>query len=141
MEGSIVREGEQRGDARASPSYDSERTVGVAPPVIGTEMMGTDDEQVVDELFTPTARPVAGEDATLVLRELQDGSGRHAMLVYQSLEVLIQGCGEEQPWMGFRLAHLHDLQHLAGADVVIWDADLAPEDRQVGEYDEGNETL
>lgn len=132
-----MREGEQRGDVRASPFYDTERTVAAAPPVIGTEMMGAD-EQVVDELFTPTARPVAGEDATLVLRELDDGSGRHAMLVYQSLEALIQGCGEQQPWMGFRLTHLHDLQHLAGADVVLWDADLAPEDRQVGEYEEGN---
>ncbi|WP_169515725.1 SAV_915 family protein [Amycolatopsis nigrescens] len=104
----------------------------VAPAVLGSEMI--EDDDTPDELFTPTARAVTEDDMTLVLRELEDG-GR-AMLVYSSLDLLAAGCGEQQPWMGFRAHALHDLQHAAGASVVLWDPLVDPVVRQYGEYDE-----
>lgn len=112
------------------PDYSEDREAEVAPPVLGSEMIEGDDAP--DELFTPTARPVTEGDITLVLRHLEDGN--LAMLVYSSLELLTAGCGEGQPWMGFRAHALHDLQHAAGASVVLWDALLHPIARQYGEY-------
>ncbi|RZS36979.1 type III secretion system (T3SS) SseB-like protein [Herbihabitans rhizosphaerae] len=106
----------------------------VAPSVLGGEMAGVDADDVPDQLFTPTATAVAGDDVTLVLRELEDG--RRAMLVYTSLEKLVAGCGDEQPWMAFRAEALHTLQHTAGASDVYWDALLDPAVRQYGSFGE-----
>ena len=112
------------------PDYSEDRQAEVTPPVLGSEMI--EDDHAPDELFTPTARPVTEGDITLVLRDLEDG-GR-AMLVYSSLDLLTAGCGEDQPWMGFRARALHDLQHAAGASVVLWDALLPSNVRQNGNY-------
>lgn len=107
-----------------------EVTAEVSRPVLGAEMT----EEAPQVVYIPTAAPMRGEDLTVVLRELEDASV--ALLVYSSLDLLVDGCGEEQPWIGFHTAGLEELQHQVGADLVLWDATLAPEIRQYGEYGE-----
>jgi hypothetical protein len=99
-------------------------------------MMGADDDQAPTVLFIPTATPLRGEDEVgLVLRELD--TDHLAILVFTSPEMLLRGCGNEQPWIGVKPEALHELQHLSGADVALWDVVLDPAVRQFGEYEEG----
>ncbi|RZQ65217.1 SAV_915 family protein [Amycolatopsis suaedae] len=110
---------------------DQGRTVEVAPAVLGPEMIEADD--LPDTLHTPTAAPMRDDGVTFVLRTLDNGS--RALLVFSSLENLVRGCGDDQPWTAFRSQAVHEFQHLAEADTVLWDPVLAPEIRQYGEYD------
>lgn len=99
-------------------------------------MMGADDDQAPTVLYIPTAAPLRGEDeVSLVLRELD--TDQLAILVFTSREMLLRGCGNEQPWIGVKPEALHELQHLSEADVVLWDVVLDPAVRQFGEYEEG----
>lgn len=105
------------------------------PPVIEPETFGTEDEQAPTVVWTPTAAPMRdGEHPPLVLREMQDG--RVAMLAYTSLEEMTEGCGPGQPFISIDAEAVQVCQHLAEADVVLWNPVLAAEVRQCGEYDE-----
>jgi hypothetical protein len=118
------------------PKYENEHTVTVTPAVLGSELMGVDDDQAPTVLYLPTAAPLRGEDeVALVLRELD--TNQLALLVFTSPEMLQRGCGNEQPWIGVKPEALYELQHLSEADVVLWDAVLDPAVRQFGEYEEG----
>ncbi|MQA86712.1 MAG: hypothetical protein GEV03_19285 [Streptosporangiales bacterium] len=61
----------------------------------------------------------------LELRNIDDG--RVAMLAFSSLEQLVEGCGEEQPWVAVPMDRVDELQRLSGADLVLWNVPLSPE--------------
>lgn len=106
------------------------------PATIEPETFGTEDEQVTPVLWTPTAAPLRdGEELTLVLREL--GDGQRAMLVFTSFDTLVTGCGTNQPYVSFRSEGLQEFQAAAEADVVLWDAVLAPSTQQQGNLSAG----
>lgn len=113
------------------PDYSEGRDVEVARPVLGSEMI--EDEDAPTVLYLPTATPARGEELAFVLRDLEDG--RRALLVYSSLERLVAGCGDEQPWISIRAEALPEFESLAEPDVLLWDAVLAPEIRQYGSYE------
>ncbi|WP_092531534.1 SAV_915 family protein [Amycolatopsis arida] len=104
----------------------------VSRPLLGTELIADDEAPTV--LYTPTAAPLRGAEAALVLRELADG--RRAMLVFTSLDRLVDGCGDEQPWLALRAEAIEEFRYLAQADTVLWDALIDPADRQYGEPDD-----
>lgn len=113
------------------PEYS--RDVEVARPLLGSEMLEDDEEPAV--VYTPTATSLRGDEVTLVLRELEDDTT--AMLAFTSLELLVRGCGETQPWLGIRPEAVEAFKELAGADKVVWDAVIATGVRQNGDYDVG----
>ncbi|WP_158885019.1 SAV_915 family protein [Amycolatopsis anabasis] len=113
------------------PEFSDDREIAVTRSVLGSEMIEDDDAPTV--LYLPTAAPVTGDEVAFVLRDLDDGS--RALLVYSSLERLVEGCGDEQPWLSIRAETLSEFQYLAEADVVLWDPVLAPAIRQYGNYD------
>ncbi len=81
-----------------------------------------------DVVFVASQRFRRGDpEATLELRHTEDG--RLAVLAFSSLERLVEGCGEAQPWIAFPHEHLDELVRVSGADVVLWDVALAPEQR------------
>ena len=58
--------------------------------------------------------------------------GRSALVAYSSLDLLVAGCGEAQPWVAVRLAGadgLAELARLCGADEALWDVNVPPESR------------
>ncbi|KAA9152403.1 hypothetical protein FPZ12_036950 [Amycolatopsis acidicola] len=112
------------------PDCRTDRDIQVARPVLGPEMI--EDEDAPTVLYLPTATPVHGEELAFVLRDLE--GGQRALLVYSSLEQLVAGCGDEQPWVGIRAEALPEFETLTEPDVVLWDAVLAPEIRQYGGY-------
>lgn len=114
-----------------SPEYGTEREAEVARPVLGSEMIEDDEAPTV--LYLPTAAQTNGEEVAFVLRELEDG--RRALLVFTSLERLVEGCGDEQPWVSIRAEALPEFEGLTEPDVLLWDAVLAPEIRQYGSYE------
>lgn len=97
----------------------------IAPAVLGAEYS---DQQGDDSAFIPSRRVRRGEtEATLELRRTE--GGELAMLAYSSLELLVDGCGAEQPWIAVPGERLDELLRLSGAQVVLWDAALSPEQR------------
>jgi len=120
--------------ARELPaSGDDDRPV-VATPVLGGELMGAESDDAPTVLYIPTAAPMRGDDVTFALRRLADG--RHAMLVFTSLDRLVEGCGDAQPWVSIRAEAVREFQYVADADTVIWDPVLDPLIRQHGEHHE-----
>lgn len=83
-------------------------------------------------LYTPSTAPDSRE-IRLALKPLEDG--RLALLVFTSLDLLVSGCGNEQPWVAISETQLEELFHTSGADVVVVDAGLTPQQR----WGEGNE--
>lgn len=74
----------------------------VARPVLGSEMI--EDGEASTVAYVPTARPASTDDVVFVLRECDDDTT--AMLAYSSLDLLVERCGEDQPWFGLRTAEL-----------------------------------
>ncbi|QGK71478.1 hypothetical protein GIY23_19935 [Allosaccharopolyspora coralli] len=104
----------------------------VAPPVFGAaHAEPLDDEgELPGQVFLPSERVTdRDQEVTLELRHLADGTT--AMLAYTSLESLVAGCGNGQPWIAVRGNSVDDLQQRAGADVVLWDAAVPLEQRRV----------
>jgi hypothetical protein len=87
-------------------------------------------------LFVACTLPVPGtEEVALALKPLEDG--RLAMLVFTSLDSLVAGCGDEQPWVALTEARIEDAFQRSAADVVAIDAGLTTEQR----WGTGNEPL
>lgn len=92
----------------------------VAPPVLGAEYS---DQDGGEHAFIPSQRARLGDtEVTLELRRTEDD--QLAMLAFSSLESLVAGCGEAQPWVAVPLERVDELMRLSGADVVLWDAAL-----------------
>lgn len=85
-------------------------------------------------LFAPSV-PGAAEDGgpALALKPLEDG--RLAMPLYTSLESLVAGCGEVQPWVALEESTVEQVFLDSGADVAMVDAALG-EDARWGEETE-----
>lgn len=97
----------------------------IAPAVLAAEYEG---QQAGDAVFVPSRRVRRGDaEATLELRRTEDG--QLAMLAYSSLELLVDGCGEGQPWVAVPRERVAGLLSLSEADVVLWDVALSPEQR------------
>lgn len=79
-------------------------------------------------MYVPCAAPEPGSsEVQLALKPLEDG--RLGMLVFTSLDLLVRGCGEEQPWVALSEGRLEDAFHESGADVAVIDSALTPEQR------------
>lgn len=101
--------------------------------MIGAEHIASlsDEEVSPATVYIPSERVVRREqNVTLELRRLVDGNV--ALLAYTSLELLVEGCGNRQPWVAVRSDALEDLRCRSGADVVLWDAAIPVEERRSG---------
>lgn len=67
---------------------------------------------------------LGGREATLELRET--AAGQCAVMVYSSLETLVAGAGERQPWIAVPAERVPDLVALSGADVALLDIVIPP---------------
>lgn len=105
------------------------------PPVINGERSSTDssEDDGGDELVYIPCHPVrrGDQEAYLELRPLEDG--RLAMLAYSSLDHLVAGCGEAQPWVAIPRHHVSECEKQSGSDVVVWDTELPEELRHNSE--------
>ncbi|TDD91992.1 hypothetical protein E1202_04485 [Saccharopolyspora karakumensis] len=102
-----------------------------APSVIGAEHVAPLDggDQLPDQVFLPAERITdPNQPVTLELRVLSGGTT--AMLAYTSLEALVAGCGEGQPWIAVEGNAVEDLQQRSEADAVLWDAAVPLEQRR-----------
>ncbi|MGH3390173.1 MAG: SAV_915 family protein [Actinomadura sp.] len=99
-----------------------------APTVVGRKQAQAAEIAALsgEDVFVPSGRFAPGADAAVPeVRRLDDG--RVALLVYSSLELLVSGCGQAQPWIRIRLAGpkaLDELARLAGVDLVLWDVEV-----------------
>ncbi|MGB6163217.1 MAG: SAV_915 family protein [Pseudonocardiaceae bacterium] len=75
------------------------------------------------------SRPVSGDSgrAELELRRRQDG--QLALLAYTSLELLVAGCGAQQPWIAIPVVELEQAQRSAQFDLIALNVLLPPEMR------------
>lgn len=99
-----------------------------APPTIGPDFVA-DEADEVENVYLPSERVHHGdEEATVELRRLEDG--RLVVLAYTSLESLVEGCGERQPWLSVRSDYLQQIVADSGATEVLWNAVLPDDQRQ-----------
>ena len=99
-----------------------------APPTIGPEFVSGEADEV-ENVYLPSERVHHGdEEATVELRRLEDG--RLVVLAYTSLESLVEGCGERQPWLSVRSDYLQQIVTDSGATEVLWNAVLPDDQRQ-----------
>ncbi|WP_146239985.1 SAV_915 family protein [Prauserella flavalba] len=102
------------------------------PPVIGL----TESAPEGDAVYLPSERVQQGDaEATVELRRLEDG--RLVVLAYTSLQALVEGCGERQPWLSVRGEYLEQIVTGSGAAEVLWNAVLPDEQRQDAPVSEG----
>lgn len=74
-------------------------------------------------VYVPSQRVVEGDaEAQLELRYLVDG--RLAAPVYSTLERLVEGCGEDQPWVLLPVRILEQCREELGIEAVVLDATL-----------------
>lgn len=107
----------------------------VAPPVFGAEYAGNEDSESANTVFVATQQ-VGPQDTKAQVELRQDQAGRLVMLAYSSLDSLIAGAGEFQPWISVLADRFYQVQQDCGADVVQWDVELPPELRRAG-HEEG----
>lgn len=99
-------------DRNARPSVEATSSPGEGPRLV----------------YVPCTAPGPDEtEVQLALKPLEDG--RLAMLVFTSLDSLVAGCGEEQPWVALSETQLEDMFQDSGAEVVAVDAELTPGQR------------
>lgn len=99
----------------------------IAPPVIDEKFVADDTEPTL--VFLPSERYREGDEhATIEFRRTTDG--RLAVLAYTSLEALVGSCGQQQPWVQLSSAKIDGIVADSGADMVLWDAELPPEQRR-----------
>jgi hypothetical protein len=107
-----------------------------APGLIGASSNGWPEtppdgsQPVAQVVYLPAKRYRPGDTtAQFELRYLDDG--RPALLAYSSLDLLVAGCGDAQPWVAVRLETADGLDQLAqicGA-VALWDVNIPAEAR------------
>ncbi|MFR9730805.1 SAV_915 family protein [Saccharopolyspora sp. MS10] len=113
------------GDAHVMRDHANE-----APAVLGAAPLD-DEDQPPAQVFLPAERITnRNQPVTLELRRLADGTT--AMLAFTTLEALVSGCGDTQPWIAVEGGSIPDLQRRCGADQVVWDA-AVPADQRHGE--------
>lgn len=108
-----------------------------APSVFGPEHLAPvgDDEQLPETVYVPSQRvDDLNESVTVELRRLTNGNT--AMLAFTTLQHLVDGCGNRQPWIAVKRDRVDEVRQHSGADVVLWDAALPMEDRRSGVEEE-----
>ncbi|MGI8309677.1 SAV_915 family protein [Saccharopolyspora hattusasensis] len=103
----------------------------VAPSVIGADYVAPleDEEELPTTGYIPCERVNKGDsDVMLELRHTPDG--QRALLVFTSLEHLVEGCGDGQTWVAVQREQIEDIKSRSDADVVVWDAALPIEERR-----------
>jgi hypothetical protein len=76
-------------------------------------------------VFVATRQPRPGDvDVTLELRPTHDGT--LVIMAYSSLDTLVAGAGEEQPWIAVPPDQLDELLRRTGAGGVLLDAVIPP---------------
>lgn len=100
-----------------------------APAVIGADYIAEQNGEEVVVLFVPLEKRLleGDKEATVSLRRLEDG--RLAVLAYTSLDALVAACGNLQPWASMPSDSVMELQSQSGADLVLWDEALPPDQR------------
>lgn len=107
---------------------DTERGSWLVPAVTTASAEPVEPPVDVSLAYVPSRRATAGdEDVTLELRTTEDGE--LAMLVFSSLDLLVAGCGEAQPWVAIPWERVEIVMHLSGAEAVLWDVVLSDEQR------------
>ncbi|MER6990996.1 SAV_915 family protein [Saccharopolyspora hirsuta] len=110
-----------------------------APTIFGAENSGYESEEAAQTVYVLSERLGARDrEARIELR--QDEAGRLVMLAYTSLELLVECCGEAQPWVAVRLSDVSRVQNDSGAETVLWDIPLPTEIRRAGSPVEGSES-
>lgn len=100
-----------------------------APSVIGPGFVSDADDQEPLPAFLPSERAYRGDtEVTVELRRTNDD--RLAVLAYSSLESLVAGCGEGQPWVSLPERSVGTVVQESGADLVLWDPVLPDEQRR-----------
>ncbi|GAA2160738.1 SAV_915 family protein [Actinomadura napierensis] len=77
-------------------------------------------------VYVPSRRFQQGDTAAEFALSLFE-DGRRVLPLYSSLELLVAGCGEDQPWVAVQLRAPEGIEkfaELTGADVVLWDVDF-----------------
>jgi hypothetical protein len=96
-----------------------------APPVIGEDPPAPG-ETVDDKpglVFLPQRSADSGDaELAVEVRALDDG--RTALLAYNSLAALVEGCGKAQPWAAVKPEAVDRLVADSPIDVVLWDVSL-----------------
>lgn len=103
----------------------------VAPSVIGAEHVESlaDDEDLPATAYIPCQRVTKGDtDVTVELRHTADG--QRALLAFTSVDNLVEGCGDGQPWVAVKGEQIADIKTRSDADIVVWDAALPVEERR-----------
>ncbi|QGK69062.1 hypothetical protein GIY23_05485 [Allosaccharopolyspora coralli] len=104
----------------------------VAPAVLGSEFIGYENDETPSDVYVPSQRLQPGaSEIELELRPTE--AGGLALLAYSSLELLVGGCGEQQPWISTPRERISDLQRQSGADTILWDIELPHEMRHGSE--------
>lgn len=99
-----------------------------APAVFGSEYSGFESEDAVQIAYVPCER-VGPRDRQANIELRYDGDKRLVMLAYSSLEELVRGCGEAQPWVAVPVDRVSQVQQDTGAEIVLWDLELPNEAR------------
>jgi hypothetical protein len=100
---------------------------------------GRPPDPVAPIAYIPSARFRPG-DASLRFEVRSLADGRTALLVYSSLELLVAGCGQAQPWVAVRPTDPDGLEGLArrcGADVALWDVNVPADGRHAWKPEQG----
>ncbi|MBQ6643973.1 MAG: hypothetical protein IJH84_23470 [Saccharopolyspora sp.] len=92
----------------------------VAPAVLGDEGA---------ELFIPCAR-AAPHDQQVQLELRHTTENALALVTYTSLERLVEGCGDQQPWISVPSAEVQQLAEQVAAQVILQDVPLPDDQRQ-----------
>lgn len=112
------------------------------PGVIDADYLPDDDEPPEDagrranssvpveqQAFIPSAHVEAGDtQAQVELRPTEQG--QLALLCYESLELLLAACGNQQAWISIRREQVDEVLQYTDADVVLWNAALPEEVRK-----------
>lgn len=97
------------------------------------------------DLVYVASQPLASmnDDAVLELRPTDHGE--LAVVAYESLDALVEGCGPAQPWLCVPRERLEELVRRSGADGVLWEPELSEEQRHkpfgddvVGQWEEAD---
>lgn len=140
-----------RGEGTSGDPWGLDEVEHVAPPVLDADY-GEDPDDADDAPAATTAEPVpsasSSEEVTpvyvptnstspeqgraeLALRYTTDGE--LALLVYSSLDVLVQCCGEHQPWIAVPATHVSGIATTAEAETVLVDTAIPQQQWHTGE--------
>ncbi|GAB3692613.1 hypothetical protein GCM10027597_49730 [Saccharopolyspora tripterygii] len=102
------------------------------PAVFGSEYSGFESDYAVQTAYLPCER-VGPRDREANIELRKDSDQRVVMLAYSSLEELIRGCGEAQPWIAVPVDRVSQVQRDTAAEIVLWDLNLPDEARRQSE--------